>query len=199
MRLTLRVRACHLVKVVNLCRRTRRKTYAYRGACVRLTPGARLFIGSYSQNTCYISVRDIPATLVDVFWRKAARSSHRTRRAYQERTPYFILYIPLNSCFVHSIGSHIAIQTLPPPSFFFFVSTSTVWEPKSSRSRSEKLNFGPKIFPDRIFHEKLCQNFSQMTGFGKILGSSEKFLLDQSHDSIYGMESYDWISHSIRR
>ena len=84
---TLRARARHWVRMDYLCRRTRRKTYAYRGACVRLTPGARLFIGSYSQNTCYISVRDVPATLVDVFWRKAARSSHRTRRAYQERTP----------------------------------------------------------------------------------------------------------------
>ena len=86
-RVALRARARHWVKMDYLCRRTRRKTYAYRGACVRLTPGARPFIGSYSQSTCYISVRDIPATLVDVFWRKAARSSHRMRRAYQERTP----------------------------------------------------------------------------------------------------------------
>ena len=95
MRVTLRVRARHWVKMDYLCRRTRRKTYAYRGACVRLTPGARLFIGSYSQNTCYISVRDIPATLVDVFWRKAARSSHRMRRAYQERTPR----VRMQACF----------------------------------------------------------------------------------------------------
>ena len=99
MRVTLRARARHWVKIVNLCRRTRRKAYAYRGACVRLTPGARLFIGSYSQNTCYISVRDIPATLVDVFWRKAARSSHRMRRAYQERAPR----VRMQVCFLTSL------------------------------------------------------------------------------------------------
>ena len=89
--------------VQTLRRRTRRKRYAYRGACARLTPGARLFIGSYSQNTCYISVRDIPATLVDVFWRKAARSSHRMRRAHQERTPRVRMQFVLTSL-CHSLS-----------------------------------------------------------------------------------------------
>mgnify|MGYP003306036435 CR=1 FL=1 len=102
-RVALRARARHWVKIVNLCRRTRRKTYAYRGACVRLTPGARLFIGSYSQNTCYISVRDVPATLDDVFLRKDARSSHRTRRAYQERTPRVRMQFVLTSL-CHSLS-----------------------------------------------------------------------------------------------
>ena len=106
--MTLRARVRHWVKIVNLCRRTRRKAYAYRGACVRLTPGARLFIGSYSQNTCYISVRDIPATLVGVFWRKAARSSHRMRRAYQERTQR----VRMQACFKRSLPYSFSVLIL---------------------------------------------------------------------------------------